>query len=734
MKSMAKLIAIAGGLLVASLITSGDLIAAGVDPFDPNSLSPTAPPVLKKLPPPPAPIIQVTPAPVIAPIIEPVIAPVVEAPKAVEPAKAPPTKTVQPQTPSSDTPSFFEKIRTGLSDILKDEKSVEQPPVAEPKQPAPVVVSKPVEKTPQAAPPEPMVAEPVAEQPQTLSKLNSDPAHIFDKDEPAPIAPMIEALPTKVTPTLPEPVEAKIVEPEPAATEKVEVKTEPEKPTEVPSTAIVEKPEPETPGFFSQLNENLKNFFSKEPKKSAVSLPIPMKIAPPPVVEAPVSEPVVEKPIKEQQVATPLDPLPAQEEIIKKLPAQELQVTGPKPAASQIEPLGKLPQPKTFTEPLKTEQATAAPNERLTTIEKLKNEKKIVKAATPPATKPKSDPNLISKLSDSLKDIFKADPSPPAPAEKAEVPKQLTTEKTSPFHPEAPSPTVPQPRFIEEPQAPVVAEPVEEAKAPPVPTVEPERVVTVERKELSSDKETSSPGFFENLKNRVSGLFSPPSAESMIAADKNPEEKQGVLKAEPVVSQQANLPPAETPITQASFEFKAASLGLGSDLFLGQSMQSIVNKQKPTCLSKVMNTKHYCLVKANWPSALRAHFDISNVVYRGTKGMVQFDEEKATRFYSLFTRNSFDTLEAHYTKLYGPPMFKTTRNVRTLLKGTTKSKIVQWSRKEPGKETYSVLELREVDDIRSNLPDLDYGVFRVYQEGTTPIFKVVSPLDFFDMG
>jgi len=58
---------------------------------------------------------------------------------------------------------------------------------------------------------------------------------------------------------------------------------------------------------------------------------------------------------------------------------------------------------------------------------------------------------------------------------------------------------------------------------------------------------------------------------------------------------------------------------------------------------------------------------------------------------------------------------------------------MHWKRLEDDGKTVTILELRQVDDVRSNLPDLEHGVLRVYYDNTTPIFSKVSTLDFFDM-
>ncbi|MCW9045279.1 MAG: hypothetical protein OQK35_03005 [Alphaproteobacteria bacterium] len=756
-----KIIAITGTVLVASLIANSPLQAAGPDPFDPNALSPTAPPVLGHAPTAPvaAPAPMVTPdIPQLTPQVAP---PVIETPKiALPPKPVPaPAKLAKPAVEPANKPGIFSNLKDGLTDFFSNK--------SEPEESAPVKI-------------------------ETKIKPVVEPK----------IEPIIEAAPVK---TEEKPVEVKVEQPKPVETKIVAPELKPDLPKNL---ATISAPTKEEPGFFSLLGNKIANLFTLEkPKPAKVALKIPeakkvdvkvepvkkvLKQAEPTIVEEkpePLVSVEVNKPepieVKPELIGIEPEPVPESpkgtepkavaskevedkpgflsklQDILKEEPSKpnsvvaapektaevvpekidakpapvELKTVQPKTPTKKAEPLRAKPQLSVPSEPLKI-----APTERLTTLEQLKAEKEVVEEL--PA--PQEQPGLLSKLSEGIKDILNEEPD--APAQKkldSESTKPLVTEKASPFHPEAPSPTIPQPRFTEKPVAPSITEPtVEELnpspKAASNPAEEPSRIVSVERETPTEP----TPGFFDRMKNRITNLFSPPSMETLIATDEAEKEtgnkSDGEPPAAPVLtkadfSQLASLPPATESVIEASPAFMAAKIGLGTNLLLGETIQNILGKQKPVCVAKAKKTKHYCMVKANWDGYLRPHFNISNVVYRGAKGLIQFDGEVATRLYTLFPRGSYITLLAHYTKLYGSPSLSSERKVRTLLKGNNISKIAQWRRQNPDTKEISVFELREIDDIRSNFPDLEYGVLRVYIEGTTEIFSVVSTLDFFDM-
>ncbi|MCW9033471.1 MAG: hypothetical protein OQJ97_04565 [Rhodospirillales bacterium] len=745
-----KIITITGTVLVASLIANSPSQAAGPDPFDPNALSPTAPPVLGHAPTAPvaAPAPMVTPdIPQLTPQVAP---PVIETPKiALPPKPVPaPAKLTKPTVEPANKPGVFSNLKDGLTDFFsnkskpeestpvkietkvkpvvepKIEPSIEAAPVKTEEKPAEVKAEqpKPVETkivAPELKPDLPKnlatISAPTKEEPDFLSQLGNKLSNLFTSEKPKPAK-----------------VELKIPEPK-----KVEVKVETVKEVLKQAEPPIAPENPE-PIKVKSKSVELKPELSPEPSKKTEPKAVASKVGEDkPSFLSKLQGILKEEPPKPNSVvATPEKPAEVvPEKIVTKPAPVELKTVRPKTPTEKTEPLRAKPQLSVPSEPLKI-----APTERLTTLEQLKAEKEVVEEL--PA--PQEQPGLLSKLSEGIKDILNEEPD--APAQKkldSESTKPLVTEKASPFHPEAPSPTIPQPRFTEKPVAPSITEPtVEELnpspKAASNPAEEPSRIVSVERETPTEP----TPGFFDRMKNRITNLFSPPSMETLIATDEAEKEtgnkSDGEPPAAPVLtkadfSQLASLPPATESVIEASPAFMAAKIGLGTNLLLGETIQNILGKQKPVCVAKAKKTKHYCMVKANWDGYLRPHFNISNVVYRGAKGLIQFDGEVATRLYTLFPRGSYITLLAHYTKLYGSPSLSSERKVRTLLKGNNISKIAQWRRQNPDTKEISVFELREIDDIRSNFPDLEYGVLRVYIEGTTEIFSVVSTLDFFDM-
>jgi hypothetical protein len=174
----------------------------------------------------------------------------------------------------------------------------------------------------------------------------------------------------------------------------------------------------------------------------------------------------------------------------------------------------------------------------------------------------------------------------------------------------------------------------------------------------------------------------------------------------------------------------ARRLEIGKDLWV--SMNSAELDKKASCFTKKRGTVVFCLIKNKWPRTVAKNFDVSTTLYQGSQTIVQFDENVATRLFTLFDETGFDELVAHYTKIYGAPTHEFMRRTRTF-KSYIDNPTRIWRKENSQSGVVEVLEIRKFADMRGSIPDTDHGALRIYQEGSREIFALASDLDFMSL-
>ena len=139
----------------------------------------------------------------------------------------------------------------------------------------------------------------------------------------------------------------------------------------------------------------------------------------------------------------------------------------------------------------------------------------------------------------------------------------------------------------------------------------------------------------------------------------------------------------------------------------------------------------FCVEPVDWPPAIAAAFEVQSAIYRGRQAIVRYDGGVATQFHALFPTANFQKIVDHFTAMLGPPGDTSERSAVAIGERNRKNRTARWLGPKAADGADSMLEVREIDDMRwSAPPDLEHGVVRLYRGGGDFIFQHVSWSDF----
>ncbi|NVK17617.1 MAG: hypothetical protein HWE30_02850 [Methylocystaceae bacterium] len=219
---------------------------------------------------------------------------------------------------------------------------------------------------------------------------------------------------------------------------------------------------------------------------------------------------------------------------------------------------------------------------------------------------------------------------------------------------------------------------------------------------------------------------------NMLGSDKETEQKAKPLPVIEKVDPVDKIPSQEEkPKAPLDPRLLKARFALGEDISLGQSDDDLSSEAR--CFTKNRGTVAYCITPTRWPVRIARHFDVSTHLYKGAQGITQYDGDIATRLYTLFNQEGFDTIVAYYEKNFGPATHKFERKTRTVKQGTLPNPTYIWRREKPDEGLTEVFEIRKIADTRGSIPDLQRGSIRIYFEGSRQIFSITSDLDYMEL-
>jgi hypothetical protein len=206
-----------------------------------------------------------------------------------------------------------------------------------------------------------------------------------------------------------------------------------------------------------------------------------------------------------------------------------------------------------------------------------------------------------------------------------------------------------------------------------------------------------------------------------------PETKQNIDgQQEIAVARQ----PEEYRIEATNIPLKGIDLNLGSLVGIGQNLGENLKRSR-ACFRKGTIKSWFCTVDAKWPDEIRDKLATNSLLYRGEKLVVRYDQEKISRIFLLFRSQEFSKIVAHFVERYGAPTRKIEKFTNLSVDIPKLNRKFSWKSIDATKDNKSTfLEIGNIDDVRASSLDSKFGIVRIYVEGSEPIFKYVSEVDF----
>ena len=138
----------------------------------------------------------------------------------------------------------------------------------------------------------------------------------------------------------------------------------------------------------------------------------------------------------------------------------------------------------------------------------------------------------------------------------------------------------------------------------------------------------------------------------------------------------------------------------------------------------------FCVETMRWNPKIIDAFGTGHFFSGGGRGVVHYHMGRAVQYHVLFPADSFLRISKYLMERYGDA--SENPRIWTYILGAPKrlNRTLRWRAPSANEDGYDILEIRSINDLRwSGLPQLEYGVVRLYREGAKPIFESVSISD-----
>lgn len=213
--------------------------------------------------------------------------------------------------------------------------------------------------------------------------------------------------------------------------------------------------------------------------------------------------------------------------------------------------------------------------------------------------------------------------------------------------------------------------------------------------------------------------------ETEVAEQAPPEPVQPQPAPQRIAARQAPAESTATAAIPASPAPARLPARLGSNLRLGGERQSVLDAR---CVEK-RSAVSFCVEPVDWPGGLSEAFTVSTVMYQGSQAIVRYEGGQATSAYALFEGEAFPAVSAWSRQAFGAPASTTSQNISVPGEPTAVNDIAVWRGTDPATGRSTTVEVRAMDNVRNAFPDRRYGVIRVFQDDTEPIFPQLSTMD-----
>lgn len=166
-------------------------------------------------------------------------------------------------------------------------------------------------------------------------------------------------------------------------------------------------------------------------------------------------------------------------------------------------------------------------------------------------------------------------------------------------------------------------------------------------------------------------------------------------------------------------------LALGQTATIGRPWPA-ANLPPHSCIIKKAWNAGFCVEPIDWPAAALPIFDINSPLYRGTMAVTRYEGGTARQYHSVFPAAMFGHVVRFFEGNLGPATEEDMKTVAMPGQPALRNPIRRWVSVDPQTGRKTVIEVRGFDDLRNFIPDAEYGVARLYDEGSGPVFEFLG--------
>lgn len=186
------------------------------------------------------------------------------------------------------------------------------------------------------------------------------------------------------------------------------------------------------------------------------------------------------------------------------------------------------------------------------------------------------------------------------------------------------------------------------------------------------------------------------------------------------------VPPKPTPFKPIRHPpLSDVPLALGKTATIGRPWPA-ENLPAHSCMIKKAWNAGFCVEPVDWPAAAVPIFDVSAPLYRGTMAVTRYEDGVARQYHTVFPAAMFGAAVGYFENSLGPATEEDVKTVAMPGQPALRNPIRRWISVDTQTGRKTVIEVRGFDDLRNFIPDAEYGVTRLYEEGSGPVFEFLG--------
>lgn len=166
-------------------------------------------------------------------------------------------------------------------------------------------------------------------------------------------------------------------------------------------------------------------------------------------------------------------------------------------------------------------------------------------------------------------------------------------------------------------------------------------------------------------------------------------------------------------------------LALGQTATIGRPWPA-ANLPPHSCTIKKAWNAGFCVEPVDWPAAVLPIFDVNSPLYRGAMAVTRYEDGTVRQYHTVFPAAMFGAVVGHFENNLGPATEEDMKTVAMPGQPALRNPIRRWVSVDPQTGRKTAIEVRGFDDLRNFIPDAQYGVARLYEEGSGPVFEFLG--------